>query len=570
VRFIIYFLLPLILNASPLHQSIMEMDGVKLSQAIATTADINVVYKAKTALQLAVSKGQTESVYKLIEAGADVNLGEPTPMYIALTHDRADMAALLLDNGATLPKDLGLSGRGLVYDLLLKRLYNSTGFLLERGEEFPKTGKLNTFSLALSFAPVSLIESFIDHDVDLNYKDERLDRPMEIALRLQRHELIKLLIAKGVDIDDAHFLEIAVSHNDLEALKVLVKAGCSIDVKRQNLLTLAVKYGNIEILQELSRAGASLNYKANNKTALTEAVKHKKKDISLWLLENELDPEVHEQAIFSAISQGDLAMVALLIEKEIGLRAKTTQGLTPLLYAHKTKQFEIAKYLLGLEIDIEAKDRLGENALFKSIRFFQPEMLDTLITKGLDVNEKNRDGKSALNFTIATGNFVAFKKLLDAGAKPDKQSIRLSVSKGYERFYIALKETFYLGSIRDEKDNSLLHLAAKSDRQSMIKRLLLDGVDVNNQNERGETALHIAAKEGFKASCSLLLSFDANVSMLDDRDNLAMNTAFKFNHPKLGKWLENYKVKEDELARAKALLELQENNTTEAENVSEI
>lgn len=561
MKYILIFFLYTAFVWASLHDAVKSGNTTLLSKSLENTPKLNKLESSYTALGLAVKLGHKDMVMQLLKAGANIHLGKISPLKEALLSDDSEIAALLVKAGAVIPDDLGLSGKGLVYDLLLKRLYKSTDFLIKQGQKFPKKEKINAFSLALSFAPISLIKTFINKGLDLDYEDPYLGKPIEIALRLQRHDVLKLLIKNEVEVNDSDFLEISVSHNDIESIKLLVKAGCRIDSSHQNLLMLAVKYGNLKIIRELSRAGADFNFEQNGQTALTESLKYNTLEITQWLLGLQLDTRAHEQAIFIATSQGDLATVALLAEKEVGLESLNKQGMTPLLYAYKTKQFEIAKYLLGFDVDIKAKDYLGENVLFKSIRFFQDEMLETLLQKGMNVQAKNRADDTALNFTIIQGNYKAFVRLLKAGARPDVRSITLSVSKGYERFYIHLKHRFPLAIIKDDNGNTLLHTAAKEDRKNLLKRLLLDGIDSSLANNRGETALHIAAKEGLKASCSLLLSFDSNISALDARDNKAMNIAFKYNHPKLGKWLQNYESKTED-NRIESLKRLQDSNAT--------
>ncbi len=564
MKFWILFFIPYLAHALSIHDAVHRLDNDALSIALASCKDVDELRQGKTALILAVQTGDQAMVSKLLDASANPNIGSPSPLVLALEADQAEIAALLLDHGADLPKGLGISDEGLIYDLLLKRRYKSVELLVDRRVAFRKEGKMNPFSLALSFAPISLIQAFIDNDADINYRDPYLDRPLEIALRLGRSDVVSLLIDSSVDIEDSHFLEIAVSHEDLLSLKKLVKAGCLIDRKRQNLLMLAVKYGSVEMLHELARAGASLNYATkDSKTALTEAIKHKQDAIFSWLMEHELDPAIHHQAIFYAIKGGNLAFVQQLVAKGIGLQSLHSSGLTPLLYANHNKQFEIAHYLIEQDIDLEGMDAMGETALFQSIRFFQDTMMQLLLAKQVDIAKENRKGLSAIDLSIAVGNFSAFKKLLARNVTVSKEALILSVQKGLERFYVMLQEKFDIKQVVDDKANTLLHTAAAYDRTSLLKRLILQGLDLEAINHRGETALHVAAKEGFKRSCSLLLSFDADIKAVDMKELQPRHLALKYNHVKLSKWLENYQIKLEE----KALME--HNQTLDANATKE-
>lgn len=564
---VLFFFLAYFSYASKLHEAVLKMDSTLLSQVLKTTSDVNRFSEGKTALMLAVEHEKLKIVEELLKASANVNIGRPSPLRIAFSKDNSTIVKLLLQHKAKLPKSLGISNKGLIYDLLLQRRYHSVSLLLKKGYRFKQNEKLNAFSLALSYAPLTVVKQFIDHGVDLNYKDPYLDRPVDIALRLKRHDVLNELINKGADVSDGYFLEIAVANQDLHSLKTLVKAECKIDKKRQNLLLLSVKLGNVTLLKELLRAGASLDYVTSDKsTALTEAIKYEDRVIIDWILHSDIDSKTHEYAIFYAIFHDDMTTLHALADKDIGLEAYSKRYLTPLLYAYKLKKFNIAEALLAYDIDVEAKDQQGENALFKSIRFFQDTVLRKLITKAKDIDMKNRSSVSALDLSLLTANYNAFKLLLKAEAKIDAKPLIMSVTKGLERFFIKLRDNFYLPSIRDAKNNSLLHIAAANNRINILKRLVLSSFNLDMRNDRGETALHIAAKKGYKESCSILLSFDANITARDLRNSSARNIAMKYNHPKLSKWLENYQIKKEELLRIKQEAELFKDNNVSKDN----
>jgi len=555
--------------AGNLHEAVIRVDEKALVKAIRSTSNIDSLYHGKSALMMAVESGNINIVKLLLNASANVNFGKPTPLKIAFLADDAAIASLLMDHHAKVPSFNDIPRKTLIYNLLLKRKYHSVDLLLKKGFTFNQKLPFNAFSLALSFAPISLIETFIKHGADVNSRDIYLDRPLDIALRLKRHDVVKLLIKNRAKVNDGYFLEIAAAHKDIKSLKILINAGCKIDKKRKKLLTLAVRFGDVTLLKELKRAGAKLDYRNRKKeTVLTEAVKYNNKEIIKWLLESDLDEEIHYKAIFYAIKYSDLDVLKGISEKEIGLTAKSHSGLSPLLYAYSLKKFDMAKYLLSHDIDLQAKDRFGENALFKSIRYFQDDVLSMLVDKVDDINMRNRSGQSALDLALLTANFEAFKILLKTDTTISEETVILSVKKGLERFFVKLKGRFKLESILDEKENNLLHMAALNDRIGILKRLILSGFNLQLTNQRGETALHLAAKKGYKRSSSLLLSFGADIKTLDLRDYNAKNLALKNNHVKLAKWLEDYQVKKEELLQLKLEKELQKDNNES--NVSTI
>lgn len=569
MKFLILFFIPYFLYATSLHDAIKHRDLKAFNKAISSGININALQAGETALSLAILGQNREMVKKLLEASAKTYIGHPTAIHLALQSDNIEIIKLVLKSGARLPKGLGVSGKGLIYDLLLKRYYKSTDFVIRQGLKFKKRGSLHPFSLALSYAPLFLVKTFIEHGSSLNYKDPLLDRPLDIALRLERHDVVALLLDKKVSIKSRHFLETAVSHKDIQSLKLLFASGCKIDRKTKKLLLVAAKLGDLEVLKELLKAGASLDYQTSRgETALSYALRFKHKNIVQWLLDQDLKVNRHGKAIFYAIDRGDKDLVQLLVSKGIGLKRAFKNGLTPLLYANKAKQFELANYFISLDLDLEAKDRQGETALFQSIRYFQNDMQDLLLSKGVNADIKNKAGLTLLELCIETANFTTFKKLLALGVKVKKKALIRSVKRGLERFYVLLNERFDTKSIRDTKANTLLHIAARFDRMQIIKRLVLEGFDLEAINHRGETALHVAAKEGFQRSSSILLSFDADIKAIDMRDYQAKNLALKYNHVKLSKWLDNYQIKlEERMPKADDNATKEDDNAT---TVSEI
>ncbi len=258
----------------------------------------------------------------------------------------------LLKKGTALPDALGFSKRGLIYDLLLKRAYTSVAFLLHKGLTFPQSGDLNALSIALNYAPVSLIESLIDHGADINYKDSHLGTPLEIALRQKRYDVIKLLMGKGARYKEAYYLKVAVKQKDHKALKLLVEAGTPFDLSIKQLPLLMARKGDLEGLKLLIRAGASVNYKTKKgETLLSQAVLYKQEAVIAWLLAQKLDASKHKQATLHAIDQKDLELVRRLIGKNIGFELQAYKQVP--LDTNSSVKPQAKKKEPGVEFEIE-------------------------------------------------------------------------------------------------------------------------------------------------------------------------------------------------------------------------
>lgn len=556
------FFTPFLLWGSLIHEAVEQGDIDRIQSAVAKGEDINAVKGGTTPLALAVMMQKEKLITQLVELGADIEKGNPSALDVALMQEDISTINYFLDRGIKIDQQSSINGKSRIFELLLKRRYHSVKLLLEREQYFEVKGRLTPFVLALSFAPPSVIKAFIDRGVSIEQKDPYLGKPLEIVLRLGRTDLIKLLLDKGAELE-GHYLQIALQHRNTEALALLVDAGARI--KNNELIFEAIQKDSIEMVKLLFKAGGDINrVKDSHETVLSYALQHNRHQIFEWLMRLEIDPDKHERALYYAILNGNVEASKMLLEKEIGLEAVNFEGLTPLLWALKQKEFEIARMLLDHDVDIKAKDGLGETALFKAIRFHEQGILETLLERGAKTEIVNKSEMSPMELTVATANFKAFNTLLSHGVMTSQKSIMLSVKRGLERFFYKLKDRFALKSIVDEKENSLLHIAAEYDRMAIMRWLILEGVDIERANERGETPLHVAAKEGNKRCVSMLLSFDANTTARDQKNYTPAGLAYKYNYVKLGKWFEHYQVKEqkrlEELQRLKAAAE---NNSTD-------
>lgn len=77
----------------------------------------------------------------------------------------------------------------------------------------------------------------------------------------------------------------------------------------------------------------------------------------------------------------------------------------------------------------------------------------------------------------------------------------------------------------DEFGRNILHYAANNGALLTVKKLLLDGFDINSQDNNGWTALHFAAQNNHFQVIKLLLENKANPNIHDNQGNGALWTA---------------------------------------------
>ncbi|MFZ3102250.1 MAG: ankyrin repeat domain-containing protein, partial [Desulfitobacteriaceae bacterium] len=172
-----------------------------------------------------------------LQAGADANLtnsDKETALMIAADKSYPEICKLLLDQGA---------------DLNARDSQDRTAL-----------------GIATSRGKSEIVKLLLDRGADANSKNKGV--PLLVtAIQQGKADIAKVLLNKGADIDakgsDADtLLTLAIANNQLETVKLLLKAGVNVNVKvgknNETALTRAAYQADIDILKELLNAGAEV------------------------------------------------------------------------------------------------------------------------------------------------------------------------------------------------------------------------------------------------------------------------------------------------------------------------
>jgi ankyrin repeat protein len=77
----------------------------------------------------------------------------------------------------------------------------------------------------------------------------------------------------------------------------------------------------------------------------------------------------------------------------------------------------------------------------------------------------------------------------------------------------------------DKRGNTYLHIVASRGRDDVIKVLIENNADINQQNIDGETCFHEAVESGRFKTVKLLIEYGANVNLKDKNGNTALHMA---------------------------------------------
>ena len=385
------------------------------------------------------------------------------------------------------------------------------------------------------------------------------ETPLSVAAGEGDTEKMEILLKAGANPDgtvtaesdysdykSASPLYEAISNNEIDALKMLIKAGADIRVRQGRILTEAAKDGKKEAVKVMLSSGQDISTYATD--AIREALGNHK-DIALMLVRAEVDAgsasrmwkdkntwssspfsesvlkkdkELAEMLFSSvknerkrkairlmfAVQNGDYQTVDRLLKEGVSLEADNVYEETPLYVAINKKNADIVKTLLKAGADI--KSIANEDPVTQAILTDDGELLQMLLDKGL-AEEKVVSGRFGGNrdtFVIRAamlGKQEALKVLIKNGAdvnmkNRDGENALLQVTIRGEGdietrkaiVNILLDAGADINEPRDGDKMTPLMWAAYKGNAEMVKLLLSKGADVNLKNSKGKTALDLS------------------------------------------------------------------------------
>jgi ankyrin repeat protein len=459
-----------------------------------------------------------EIIRNLIRAGADPNtIGDCrvgilfdgyTAMYLACTHGNSETVKFLIENGADLDYIHLNYGDTYLHDAITREYHDIAKLLIEAGANLNIENRygLTPLQLAIKYNNTEIINHLINHGADVNRPDKKGETLLHWSIWNGEYDIAELLIKSGrVNLNFKNTvasdtpLIFAIYKDQLEIVKLLIENGAD--------FTSSNKDGNTPL-----HSAITLN---------------RSREIIDFLIQKnmEIAPENASDGIplHWAVNAGDLKVVKLLYEREEPLNIKDGNGNTPLHNAIKKKFTNIALFLIqnGAELSVEDRlDPLLEKIKNKAIllalmaRKGNIGALRSLILQGVDFKKENLN---LLHTAISNRDQALAEFLLENGA--DLKDVN---SAGQTPFIWAVKKgsTFFIKLLIDKqiplndlyvKDllgRTLLQQAILENQTEMAELLIeLGSLDFLNECDiQGYTALHFAATLGNIAIAKLLTS----------------------------------------------------------------
>lgn len=198
--------------------------------------------QARTAFQLAVARGETDVVRKMLPLGVFVNEADAeglTPVMQALSRGNVEILSLLINAGADLNKRVGAHGTPLDYTASLRGLTEPlrgeiAQMLVDAGADVVTGHDTNPLCAALSTGKGSAFAKvLIKAGADVNAPSKDGTRPLHAAAVDGSVADIELLLKAGADVngrnthDGATPLMLAVAYKDMDCVSALLAAGAN-------------------------------------------------------------------------------------------------------------------------------------------------------------------------------------------------------------------------------------------------------------------------------------------------------------------------------------------------------
>ncbi len=246
--------------------------------------------------------------------------------------------------------------------------------------------------------------------------------------------LVSLAVAAGAAPDSAGQelgLVDAVAAQDAGAIETLLADGADVNARRPDgatALVWAAHWDDLGMVERLLEAGADPNAADNHGvTPLERAAEN----ASLAMVERLLDGGADGgaartsglTALMTAARTGNAAIVEALLDHGADVNAATTETRsTALMWGLAAPHPAIVRLLLERGADPSIETMAGFTPLMFAARNGDVDLARALIAAGVDVNAPGSDGTHALPLAIIAGQAGFARFLLDEGADPNHRA----------------------------------------------------------------------------------------------------------------------------------------------------
>ncbi|KAI1135544.1 ankyrin repeat-containing domain protein [Hypoxylon sp. FL0543] len=385
-----------------------------------------------TPLYLAVEESSREAVTMLLKYGADPNLSAgpdyETPFIVSVLEDKFDLARIILTYGGDVNHVMANGDTALLAAIMKKRSRKIIDMLLEYGSDANiknREGHTPLFE-AIQSNRIDIVTSLLDHGANPNLPGPKhMVRPETFLITIWLWpsaglpRILELLLARGADPKKAPgVMELATSINNIESVRVLLKAGVDPNAKKDGIYTplcSSIRDNRADIFELLLASGADPNVPSAEYPAF-KCVTHYRTQYLAPLVAAGADLNSPKGILETAVQCKNIeALYWLLDTGKVSPNDKTPKtGATPLTTAIRENRADLVDLLLSRGADPNVR---GENWPV-CMAVHQPPILKRL----LPALAEPRAFKGVMEMAVVANKLESIKLLLKAGVSVEDRN----------------------------------------------------------------------------------------------------------------------------------------------------
>ncbi|XP_048520177.1 uncharacterized protein LOC109544510 isoform X2 [Dendroctonus ponderosae] len=551
-------------GATPLNGAVRNGYLEVVNVLILKGANVNSRFiDGSTPLYIAIANGHEKIANVLLKAGANVNVVDrvcnQTPLHYAARFGYENIVETLLMNKANTdiatnegvtPAHLAAQGGHSKSDnrtplvSAIQHYYKEIAAVLIENGASVNEEQGAALLMAVLAGYKDLVKLLLKHNARVDFNVGENATVLHAAAKRGHKEIVNDLLAKGANADarDNHGLTplyIAASEGHEYVAEVLIANRANVNFVNMEGAPLhrAAAFGHVNVVSVLLRNGA----KVDNKD--------KKKRTALEL----------------AVARNHFEVVRLLMgHKPVDMNSKGNDDFTLLHIASQEGNLEVASYLVDKGCSIDARNNAGSKPIHIAAREGHEATVKYFLSKGLSVNELGAANQTVIHYAAMTGQLNVVKFLIMQGANINAKDLNcctplhLAAENGYKDVIQVLLQngaiynavtSSCLRPLDIARNQDVIYLLGLIDQlfNSVKRNISLDvethirsGAVINSKNANNLTPLHYATWKGYHDVVKILLRNKANSNMVDEKNFTSLHYAVKFSHLEIVKTLLSY------------------------------